>query len=105
MNLEVSLSTVTRLRDLLDEVRKGTDWFYARPINEYKDGLVRASGSYEWVCRHCGVASRTTSEFAHKDECLISRINVIFEPVNLYNNTLYRTASPAGGEGNAQTRG
>ena len=83
MNTDISLSAITRLSDLLEEVRNGSYWFTARPVNEYKNGRVQASVRLrEWFCnRQWFSVSNSPGIFTHGDSCLIARINVALTAV------------------------
>lgn len=76
MKVEMSYSTMTRLTDLLEEVRQKTDLIGMRPVNEYVDGTVRASGRHEYYCWHCHAEPASMHwDIKHRPECLLARID------------------------------
>jgi hypothetical protein len=74
--MNVSYSTVTRLTSLLEEIRSTTKLIGFRQVNEYVDGVVRHSGSYEYYCEHCSApAAGMPGEIQHEADCLMGRID------------------------------
>lgn len=70
-----SFRTFSRMMELLEEVRGYTDLIGIRPINEYKEGKVQATGRHEFFCWHCAAVAELPSTMKHEPRCVMSRID------------------------------
>lgn len=67
---------MTRLTDLLEEVRGMHDLIGQRQVNVVVDGEVKHSGKYESFCWNCAAnAAGWPADIKHKPECIMSRID------------------------------
>ena len=69
----MNYSTMTRITDLLEEFSQSSDNYSCWPVNEYKDGVVQASGRHEWQCKACCEKAAWLNDVKHTADCRLTR--------------------------------